>query len=128
MRYSICNDSVKKILYDYWLLHIFDFNISFQRLVYDKKSSEADKECMKLYLGQQRLSHKLALIYDLKKQNREEFEKEIQEKYDNDIEELKASRNKILENIEKNARLLKQNDIYILSLVKEICLTHENII
>ena len=126
-RYDICHDSVKKILYDYWFLHIFDFHLSFQRLVYDKKPSDAVKEYMKLYLGEKKLNHKLALIYDLRRKNKEEFEKEIQEKYGN-IEELKVSRNKILENIQKAIRLLKENDIYILSLVKEICLTHENII
>ena len=127
MRYDICNDSVKKILYDYWFLHIFDFYISLQTLVYDKKPSDAVKEYMKLYLGEKKLSHKLAFIYDLRRKNKEEFEKEVQEKYGN-IEELKISRNKILENIQKATRLLTENDIYILSLVKEICLTHENII
>ena len=35
---------------------------------------------MQLYLGEQKLKHKLALIYDLRKKNIEEFEKEIQEK------------------------------------------------
>ena len=82
---------------------------------------------MKLYLGKQKLNHKLALIYDLRKKNKEEFEKEIQEKYEN-IEELKVSRNKIVENIEKNTRLLKENELYIFSLVKEICLTNEHVI
>jgi hypothetical protein len=67
------------------------------------------------------------LIYDLRRKNKEEFEKEIQEKYGN-IEELKVSRNKILKNIQNNTRLLKENGIYILSLVKEICLTRENVI
>ena len=33
MRYDICNDSMKNILSDYWFLHIFDFHISFQKLV-----------------------------------------------------------------------------------------------
>lgn len=119
MRYDICNDSVKKILNDYWLLHMFDFHITFQRLVYEKKPSDADKEYMKLYFGEQKLKHKLALIYDLRKKNKEEFEKEIQEKYGN-IEELKVSRNKIVENIEKYTGLLKENDIYILSLVRDL--------
>jgi hypothetical protein len=127
MRYDICNDSVKKILSDYWFLHILDFHISFQRLVYDNKPSEADKEYMKLYLGEQNLNHKLALIYNLRRKNKEEFEKEIQEEYGN-IEELKVTRNKIVENIQKSTLLLKENDIYILSIVKEICLTHEKII
>ncbi|HET9805278.1 MAG TPA: hypothetical protein VFP49_00060, partial [Nitrososphaeraceae archaeon] len=45
----------------------FDFYISFLRLVYDKKLSDAYKEYMKLYLGEQKLNHKLALIYDLRK-------------------------------------------------------------
>ena len=119
MRYDICNDSVKKILNDYWSLHMFDFYISFQRIVYEKKPSDADKEYMKLYLGEQKLKHKLALIYDLRKKNKEEFEKEIQEKYGN-IEELKVSRNKTLENIEKYTGLLTENDIYIISLVRDL--------
>ena len=119
MRYDICNDSVKEILNDYWFLHIFDFHISFQRLVYNKKPSDADKEYMKLYFGEQKLKHKLALIYDLRKKNKEEFEKEIQEKYGN-IEELKVSRNKIVENIEKYTGLLTENDIYIISLVRDL--------
>jgi len=82
---------------------------------------------MKLYLGKQNLNHKLALIYDLRKKNKEEFEKEIQEKFGN-IGELKVSRNKILKNIEKSTNLLKENEIYILSLVKEIFLNYKNII
>jgi hypothetical protein len=82
---------------------------------------------MKLYLGEQKLKHKLALIYDLRKKNKEKFEKEIQEKYCN-IEELTISRNKILKRIQNNTELLKESDIYILSLVKKICLTHEKII
>jgi hypothetical protein len=52
LRYDICNDSVKKILYDYWFLHILDFHISLQRLVYDKKPSEEVKEYMQLFLGE----------------------------------------------------------------------------
>jgi hypothetical protein len=67
------------------------------------------------------------LIYNLRRKNKEEFEKEIQEEYGN-IEELKVTRNKIVENIQKSTLLLKENDIYILSIVKEICLTHEKII
>ena len=121
MRYDVCNDSVKEILNDYWILHMFDFHITFQRLVYDMKPSDADKEYMKLYLGEQKLKHKLALIYDLRKKNKEEFEKEIQEKYGN-IEELKVSRTIILKNIVENSRLLTEKDTYIISLVKEICL------
>jgi hypothetical protein len=74
---------------------------------------------MKLYLGEQKLKHKLALIYDLRKNNKEEFEKEIQEKY-GDIEELKVSRNKTVENIEKYTGLLTENDIYIISLVRDL--------
>lgn len=127
MRYDIKSDSVKKILYDYWLLHTFDFHVYFQRLVYDMKPSDADKEYMKLYLGERKLKHKLAFIYDLRKKNKEEFEKKILEKYGN-IEKLKVTRNKILENIQKSTRLLTENDIYILSLVKEIFLNYENII
>jgi hypothetical protein len=119
MRYDICNDSVKKILNDYWFLHILDFYISFQRLVYDKKPFDADKEYMKLYLGEKKLDHKLALIYNLRKKNKEIFEKEIPEKYSN-IEELKITRNKIVENIEKYTGLLKENDIYLLSLVRDL--------
>lgn len=126
-RYDICNEDVKRILSYYWSLHICDFHISFQRMVYDKKPSDADKEYMKLYLGEQILNHELALIYDHRRKNKEKFEKEIQEKYGN-IEVLKIERNKILENFQKNSKLLKENDIYILSLVKEICLTYENII
>ena len=118
MRYDICNDSVKKILNDYWFLHILDFHISFQRLLYEKKPADIDKEYLKLYLGE-KLKHKLALIYDLRKKNKEIFEKEIQEKYSN-IEELKITRNKIVENIEKYTGLLKENDIYILSLVRDL--------
>ena len=127
MRYNICNDQVKKIIYDYWFLHIFDFQISFQQLVYDKKPSDTVKKYMKLYLGEKRLDHKLALIYDTRRKNNEEFEKEIQEIYGN-IKELKVLRNEFLENIQKTTRLLKENDLYILSLVKEICLTLDNII
>jgi hypothetical protein len=127
MRYDICNDQVKKIIYDYWFLHIFDFYISFQQLVYDKKPSEIVKKYMKLYLGEKKLDYKLALIYNTRRENKEEFESEIQEKYGN-IEELKVSRNKILENIQNTTRVLKENDLYILSLVKEICLPYENVI
>ena len=121
MRYDICNDSVKEILKDYWFLHIFDFHISFQRLVYNTKLSDADKSYMKLYFGEQRLNHKLALIYDIGKKNRNELENEFQENYDN-LERLKELRTKIIKNIDENSRLLTENDTYILSLVKEICL------
>ena len=126
-RYDISNEILKEILSQYWFLHICDFYISFQRIMYEKKPSDADKEYMKLYFGEHKLERKLAFIYDLRKKNKEEFEKEILEKYGN-IEELKVIRNKILENIQKNTRLLKENDIYILSLVKEIFLNYENII
>ena len=67
MIYDICNESVKEILLDYWFLPILDFHISFQRLVYNTKASDADKKYMKLYFGEQRLNHKLALIYNLRK-------------------------------------------------------------
>ncbi|MGE5634499.1 MAG: hypothetical protein ACM3VV_04660 [Deltaproteobacteria bacterium] len=127
MRYDICNESVKEILFYYWFLHKLNFYISFQRLIYNNKPADTDKEYMKLHVGKQRLNHKLALIYDLRKKNAEEFEKEIQDNYDN-IEKLKASRNKILKDIDEKLRLLKKNDTYILSIIKEICLTHENII
>ncbi len=121
MRYDICNDSVKEILIDYWSLHLFDFYISFQRLVYNTKPSDANKRYMKLYFGEQRLNHKLALIYNLRKKNRNEFENELQENNDN-LEKLKELRTIILKNIVENSRLLTENDTYILSLVKEICL------
>ena len=127
MRYDICNESVKEILFYYWFLHKLNFHISFQALMYNNKPSATDKEYMELHVGKKRLNHKLALIYDLRRKNKEEFEKEIQEKYGN-IEGLKVSRNKILENIQKSTILLKENDIYILSLVREVCLTYENII
>ena len=74
---------------------------------------------MKLYFGEHKLERKLAFIYDLRKKNKEEFEKEIQEKYGN-IEELIVSRNKIVENIEKYTGLLTENDIYIISLVRDL--------
>ena len=121
MRYDICSDSVKEILIDYWSLHLFDFYISFQRLVYNNKPSDADKRYMKLYFGEQRLNHKLALIYDIGKKNRNELENEFQENYDN-LERLKELRTKIIKNIDENSRLLTENETYILSLIKEICL------
>lgn len=127
MRYDICNESVKEILYDYWYLHICDFHISLQRLVYNNKPSDINKEYMQLYFGKQRLNHKLALIYDLKKQDKEGFEKEVNEKYDY-IEKLIISRNKVFKDIDKKSNLLKENDSYIISLVKEICLLTQNFI
>lgn len=122
MRYEIKDDYLKQIFNLLWLLHSIDFHIVINRLIYCDKLLENDLKFFIFYLGQKKTSKILAYLYDYKKKYKKDLSNEnINLEYLKDIEE---QRKKIADEIRLlyNRLITKNENYFIISLIKDICL------
>lgn len=79
MRYDIADESLKRFVKDVWLVHDIDLRLLIERLVYNNKTIEKDKNRLTFFFGKKYADKILADIYHIKnsynKENRSDDEK-----------------------------------------------------
>ena len=123
MRYDIMDKNLKKFVKDVWLVHDYDFRLLTERLVYNGKPAEEDKNHLTHLFGKKYAEKILADAYHIrdsnKKENNNKERKRIAEKF---IEDFQESRRLLVEDIVKvHEKTIKKYGV-ISEIVEEICL------
>jgi len=96
MRYDITDENLKKFVKDVWQVHDYDFRLLIERLVYNGKPADEDKNHLTHLFGKKYAEKILADAHHI----RDSYKKE------NNNKERKRIAKKFIEGFQKNRRLL----------------------
>jgi len=105
MRYDIADENLKRFIKDVWLVHDYDFRLIIERLIYNNKPTDEDKNYLKYFFGEKYAEKILADAFHI----RDSYKKENIASND----ERKEVAKKFIEDFGKRRRLLVQDIIKV---------------
>ncbi len=115
-RFNIADDTMRRLIYDIWLVRIYDFELLNIRLIHNKPTDE-DKKYLALYLGE-RADLMVALTYDSRRAYKKETENETMEEAIREIEQRR--RLLVQEIIERYQKVIHENRA-VYEIIEGIC-------
>jgi hypothetical protein len=117
LRYSIKNESLKRLVFAIWSVRMLDYELLIKRLL-RSRSKDRDREYLAVYFGENLVDKIIASAYDIRKSYKEEKQYEIDSKQ---IRELENDRKALVQYIsDKFEKVIKENKI-VRDIVEEIC-------
>jgi hypothetical protein len=116
LRYDIADNSLKHLIVGVWLIHIIDFQALSGVLAYKRRPTEADKQYLRIFLGNRGTDRFIAYAHDFRRKiepltnDTKQFIKEWEEKRAFFIQEIKK----------KHERLIQENEV-IVEIIEKVC-------
>jgi hypothetical protein len=116
LRYDIVDNSLKHLIFGVWLVHIIDFHLLITRLVFEGKPTEADKQYLKIFLGDKATDRFLGYAHTIRRQRRP-----IKDDIKQAIKRWEDGRSKLIQEIKKkHERLIRENEV-IAEIMEGVC-------
>ena len=117
-RYSIENESLKRLVLAIWLVGMLDYELLVRRLLFSK-SKDRDREYLAVYFGEDLVDKIIVNAYDIRKSYKKERQCKIEAKQV--IRELENNRKNLVQYIsDKFEKVIQENKI-VRDIVEEIC-------
>ena len=117
-RYSIKNESLKRLVLAIWLVGMLDYELLVRRLLFSK-SKDRDREYLAVYFGEDLVDKIIVNAYDIRKSYKKERQCKIEAKQV--IRELENNRKNLVQYIsDKFEKVIQENKI-VRDIVEGIC-------
>ena len=124
IRYDIRDKNLKSFVRDVWLVHDYDFRLLIERLVYDGKPADEDKNYLTFFFGEKYAEKILADAYDVQKSYKKDNNDELKEIANKFIEDSEERRRSLVQDIVKTHRKVINEYSIVSDIAEEICLPH----